>query len=277
MSEELDSFELETLEKDTNLWLTLKLKNQQYAIDSSYTESIFLLGQMVTPLPESTAQNPGIINMRGNLVPVIDLRVALGFEAITQEQEEMEYMLNQRIQDHIEWVTELERCLDEDDTFHLATDPHACAFGQWYDSYQTNVNTVAYHLRKIDEPHRKLHQTAIETFACPRHCDTCTRDTCLQTKLRTDAKKYRDTVVSLLEETKTVFRENIKTMCVVISDFGEKRVGLLVDEIIAVETLTMKTLPDDFRNRFGSNLISGIGEKEGATVLLLNEENLFAL
>ena len=164
----------ETLDIKTDsemLWLSLKLKKQLYAIDSSTVESIFQLDQTITPLPESTATKPGIINLRGKIISLVDLRLVLGMESLVQEQKEFEAMLEQRKIDHQNWVKELERCLDEDDKFHLATDPHKCAFGKWYDNYHTDVQTVAFHLNKIDEPHKKLHHTAHFAFECPRHCE----------------------------------------------------------------------------------------------------------
>ncbi|HBF66606.1 MAG TPA: hypothetical protein DDW34_13810, partial [Clostridium sp.] len=64
----------------TNLWLSLKLESQLYAIDSSYVESISVLEEPVSVLPDSNIIKRGIIHSRGNVVPIIDLRPALGLK-----------------------------------------------------------------------------------------------------------------------------------------------------------------------------------------------------
>lgn len=274
----------ETLDIKTDsemLWLSLKLKKQLYAIDSSTVESIFQLDQTITPLPESTATKPGIINLRGKIISLVDLRLVLGMESLVQEQKEFEAMLEQRKIDHQNWVKELERCLDEDDKFHLATDPHKCAFGKWYDNYHTDVQTVAFHLNKIDEPHKKLHHTAHLAFECPRHCEECERDQCLRDKLREDAKSYMQIVVGLLDEAKQVFRDSYRKMCIVITDANGDSTGLLVDEVIAVETLNLQPLPagNGLAGTKAEQLVSYTAQKSenDHQILVLNNEALFRL
>lgn len=269
----------ELIEDKSNLWLSLKLESQLYAIDSSYVESISVLEEPVSVLPESSTIKPGIIHSRGNVVPIINLRPALGLKTLDQEQDDFDAMLEQRKNDHILWVKEMERCLLEEDTFRLATDPHKCAFGKWYDTYQTNNHSIAFHLNKIDEPHKKLHETAHLAFECPRQCDDCEREKCLRDQLKQDAHTYKDIVVKLLDETKKIFRENTKTMCVTVRDQQGSLLGLLVDEVLSVETITMKDLPPSCLNVSGPQLLSHIGEKQGsdATFLVLNMGGIFSL
>lgn len=263
----------------SNLWLTIKLDSQLYAIDSSFVESISLLEEPISVLPDSSIIKPGIIHSRGNVIPIINLRPALGLKSLKEEQDAFDEMLEQRKNDHIHWVQEMERCLLEDDTFRLTTDPHKCAFGKWYDSYQTNNQSIAFHLRKIDEPHKKLHETAHLAFECPRECDDCEREKCLRDQLKEDAHTYKDIVVKLLDEAKTLFRENARTMCVIVKDNKSTFLGLLVDEVLAVETITLKDLPGSCMNTSGPQVLSHIGEKQGsnATFLVLNMEGLFSL
>lgn len=270
---------IDTKTKKSNLWLTIKLQTQLYAIESSSVESISLLDGPISLLPESTAIKPGIINSRGSVVPIVNLRPALGLKTFEEEQTAFEEMLEQRKKDHIHWVKEMEHCLQEGTAFHLATDPHKCAFGKWYDSYHTENQTISSHLKKIDEPHKKLHETAHLAFECPRQCDDCEREKCLQDQLKEDAHTYMNIVVGLLEDTKKIFRENTRTMCIITKDKNNALLGLLVDEVLAVETLELKSLPAGCMNTSGPQVLSHIGEKQdsAATILVLNTEGLFSL
>lgn len=270
---------LETVKDDTHLWLTIKLQTQLYAIESPFVESISLLEENISILPESTVIKPGIIHSRGRVIPIINLRAALGLNTLEEDQAAFDDMLEQRKKDHIHWVDELERCLEEDDTFHLATDPHQCTFGKWYDTYQTDNQIIAFHLKKIDEPHKKLHHTAHLAFECPRHCDDCEREKCLREQLKEDANTYMKIVVELIDQAKTIFRENARTMCVIVKDKQNSLLGLLVDEVLAVETLALKNLPVSCMNESGPQLLSHIGEKQGSTetILVLNMDGIFNL
>lgn len=272
-------YKLDAASNSTDLWLTIKLETQLYAIDSSYVESISLLEEPISTLAESSVIKPGIIHSRGNVIPIINLRAALGLKTLEEEQNAFEEMLEQRKNDHIHWVQEMERCMNEEDTFHLATDPHKCAFGKWYDSYHTDNQSISFHLRKIDEPHRNLHHTAHLAFECPQNCDECERDKCLFDQLKEDAHTYMNIVVTLLDEAKTIFRENARTMCITIKDKNNSLLGLLVDEVLAVEPLAVKDLPASCMNTSGPQVLSHIGEKQGSdsTFLVLNMDGVFSL
>ena len=260
---------LEETAQETKLWLTIKLDTQLYALDSSYVESISQLEETIHVLPESTEIKPGIVHARGHVVPLVNMRAALGLKTLEKEQEAFADMLEQRKNDHIHWVQELERCLDEDDTFKLATDPHKCAFGKWYDTYHTENQVLSFHLRKIDEPHKRLHETAHLAFECPRECDDCERERCLREELKDDAHIYKDIVVKLLDEAKTLLLDSSRGMYIVVRNKENAPLGLLIDEVLAVETIKIKELPPSCTTGFGPQLLSHIGERENSDDILL--------
>lgn len=257
-------------------WLVIKLKEQLFGVDISYIESIFQVEQAVTRLPGSSENLLGVINLRGDVVPLLDLRRILGITPLEVEQAEFEEMLELRKQDHIHWVDELKRSIANNEPFRLATDPHQCAFGKWYDNYQTDLATVAFHLAKIEEPHRLLHQTAEEAIACTRKCDECEREECLQLSLQRGAEVYMPTVVKLLEEAKTVFRQGHRKMCVVISHEDET-MGLLVDDVKSVERLAGIAETANIKKN-GSTYVTHVGQGGNDTknVLILGVSELFA-
>ena len=75
----------------------------------------------------------GVINLRGKVMQLIDLRVKLGLPSAKAEFDELIQLLHDREQDHHNWLTELEACVRERRPFKMAKDPHACKFGLWYD------------------------------------------------------------------------------------------------------------------------------------------------
>ncbi|MGO5051072.1 chemotaxis protein CheW [Lachnospiraceae bacterium LCP25S3_G4] len=266
-----------TEDKKDDLWVLLKLKEQLYAVNSSVVESIIQIEDKITKMPKSSDLVPGVIRLRGNIISIVNLRAFLGMGTLEEEQKEFDEMLEQRKQDHIRWVNELKRCLQEDDKFTLATDPHQCAFGKWYDNYHTDNQTVAFHLNKIDEPHKKLHETAHEAFDCLKQCESCEREECLQIVLKKETEVYMPKVVGLLEQAKTVFKDSYRKMCVVLSDGSTER-GILVDSVVSVEKLTTFTETDSYVGSGEKSLVSQFSQRYhgGEQVLILNHEELLA-
>ena len=56
------------------MYLTFKLEGEEYGFDIAYVTEIVGV-QPITPIPESAAYIKGIINLRGKIIPVIDLRL----------------------------------------------------------------------------------------------------------------------------------------------------------------------------------------------------------
>ncbi|NEP09645.1 MAG: chemotaxis protein CheW [Symploca sp. SIO2C1] len=58
-------------------YLTFSLNNDLYGISTAYVEEIFALPEL-TPIPEAPPNIVGLVNLRGNLVPVMDLNLSFG-------------------------------------------------------------------------------------------------------------------------------------------------------------------------------------------------------
>lgn len=79
MSEENQDIRTEKTEQDElqEKWLTFWLDGQLFGVSIVNAEQIISM-QEITELPESPAYVKGIINLRGNIIPLIDLRLRLG-------------------------------------------------------------------------------------------------------------------------------------------------------------------------------------------------------
>jgi hypothetical protein len=83
--------------------------------------------------------------------------VSLGHLPFRDGVEAFCVVLGQRQQDHMKWLTESEASVAENRPFALTTDPHACAFGRWYDNFHTDDPWLAAAVRKLDAPRRRIH------------------------------------------------------------------------------------------------------------------------
>lgn len=264
-------------ETEKTLWVLVRLKESICAVDGACVEAILEQEDGIIRLPSGDGIHIGMIAFRGSFVPVTDLRVLMGIQSQRQEQDDFEQMLEQRKQDHKNWVMELERSLAAGDPFLLATDPHKCAFGKWYDSYQPTDHAVAAHLQKIDAPHKMLHQTALEAAACPQDGEHGTREECMRMFADKASNEYMPAVVQLLEEAKQIFHDSYRQMMVVLTR-GEESCALLVDEVLAAEALPTMAESRQMSGAEENPLVTHIAQRESGDqqILILNQDRLFS-
>jgi len=60
-------------------YIAVVLNDEQYGIDINYIDNIVRM-QRITRVPKSQSYFPGVINLRGEIIPVMSLRKKFGFE-----------------------------------------------------------------------------------------------------------------------------------------------------------------------------------------------------
>lgn len=215
-------------------YILFKIADSLYCINSQYIQTIVQLPEYHA-IPAAPANVKGMFKYREQVIQLLDLRITFGLKSITDECRDFEQMIDARKQDHIKWVEELERYIKDGGTFGLAKDHHQCALGKWYDHFTTNNHAVAFHLRKLEEPHKKRHNAYTEAENCKKDCKNCNRQECLFKILDDVKNNSMRTIINLLDQTKDLFRSTIYKEMVLILD-GMKW-GIVVDEIVAVDDL----------------------------------------
>ncbi len=71
--------ELTTNSFDTTQYIVIKLGVEQYGIDIQYVDNIVRM-QHITRVPKVAKYLKGVINLRGEVIPVMSLRLKMGFE-----------------------------------------------------------------------------------------------------------------------------------------------------------------------------------------------------
>jgi purine-binding chemotaxis protein CheW len=71
----------EVTEKIDFPWLIFKLNNNMYTVNSKLITTIVIMPDEVTFVPNVAKHLTGLIHLRGNVVPLINLRVLFGIES----------------------------------------------------------------------------------------------------------------------------------------------------------------------------------------------------
>ncbi|QHI71433.1 chemotaxis protein CheW [Aminipila terrae] len=263
--------------ENEDVWLIVKLREQNFAVNCQNVLGIFRADMETTQMAGYSSYVRGVIDFRGAVVPLLELRNVLGVISFEQEHEEFCEMMELRKGDHERWVQELQRCVHEGDEFKLATDPHKCAFGKWYDHYHSNNQSILFDLKKIDEPHKNLHATAEKVFACKDMQDAEKRGEKQEQLMNQASQELMPKILQLMDDMKDLYKSGYKEMCVVISNEQNKMMGLLVDEVNSVESLQTVESKSLFDSAFSSSCIDHVAKSVhiNGEIFVLDKEALF--
>ena len=70
---------IETKEKETKQYIVVQIGSERYGIDIGYIDNIVRM-QRITRVPKAQVYFKGIINLRGEIVPVMSIRIKMGLD-----------------------------------------------------------------------------------------------------------------------------------------------------------------------------------------------------
>ncbi len=129
------------------------------AVHTRHLQEMFVLPEVRRP-PGCAPGQRGVVRLRESVLPALDVRVRLGLTSAGDDLNALVRLLEDREQDHREWLDELQRSVEEARHFALPTDPRLCKFGRWYHTYTTDDAVLRGELRALEEPHAKIHALA---------------------------------------------------------------------------------------------------------------------
>ena len=142
-------------------YITFRLGNARFALQVDYVRYITAANTLKKrETPDEQQNNHTLFDFNGEAVALYHFSDIIGSHSQAKSVEELITLLNQRKQDHITWIQALKHSLETGETFKKATDPHQCAFGQWYDNYTADDDELADILARFDAPHKRIHALA---------------------------------------------------------------------------------------------------------------------
>ena len=253
-------------------FLLFQIKEGLYAVGSENVREIVILPKVVA-VPDLPPEIRGVINLRGKVMQLIDLRVKLGLPSAQKELDQLIQLLRDREQDHVNWLTELEACVRESRSFKLARDPNACKFGLWFDNFRSDNSLLKMALKKMEEPHRIMHASATEILQRAERGEV---EGAMQLLAARRSRELAE-LLKLFEEVRRILQEQHRELAVVVG-CGEKRFAFSIDVVEAVERIpeeSIEPMPgvmagqsEKLRWRLGKR------SKTNQTILLLDEDFL---
>lgn len=263
---------MQHLDQPDNSWVIFRLGGAAYGVPAMDAREMLALPE-VTVVPRMPAFIRGVISLRGRVIPLMDLRTRLNLVSGQAEREALIAELDAREEDHKAWLAELEASVAEGRPFRLATDPHKCKFGLWYDGYTTDNFELAGVLPKFDRPHRRIHGIAEDVERLTAAGDARgANDLIARTR---DGALAR--MIDVFAEVRWTVREKWREIAMVIERHHHS-LALVVDAVDSVEALapgSVEPVPSHL-SATGEGLFTHLGRRSAdqEMVLLLNTEML---
>ncbi|RMF72713.1 MAG: hypothetical protein D6744_16535 [Planctomycetota bacterium] len=231
-------------------WVVVELCGQRYALPvAAVRELLSARGVKLVQLPQAAEDVVGVLKLRDETVPILDLRNRLGMQSLESEIREFLQLLADRRKDHEDWLTELEACVRESRKFRLATDPHKCKFGKWYDALRANARELQrwtngdLSMRRIiddfDGPHQRIHAITQKVEEFLEQGDVDAAQAIIERTRQGDLASMN----ALFEEAARLLPE-LRQPSIVIVEYADRRWGLMVDALIDVESISMDDVSD---------------------------------
>lgn len=247
---ETSASNVETTSGSSDVSVIFSLSNSFYGINSYYVKEMVQVDS-ITASVDTPEYVTGVTNLRGSIIPIVDLRTRFGMKSLQNEASEFISMLSECETGHVKWINELETCIRENREFTLARNPHKCKFGVWYDNYKSKDIQIASFLKKFDQPHQAIHAIADEAIS-------------LETagKIEEANRLINDTknttlavMLKLFKGLKALVEERVQSVVMVLN-VNDKHFGLNVDDVNSVSQI----LPDQ-KEELNSYIKNGVSEK----------------
>lgn len=247
------------------------VNGMMHGIDCDVIQSFFILDE-VYPTPDMEDYSRGLVKYRGDIIPAVDLRRFLNTRSAEADAQELALMMNQRKADHLHWMEELTKSVQNNTEFTLTTDCHECAFGKWYDSYYTEDIGMKQYLNQFKNPHRSIHDVCALVLELKNNNDIEGAMQLIQKTRDNELKK----MVSLFDSFEKVYKESRREIVIVVAK-GERTIGIIADKVFSLENLNLEDSYDLEADKFGNQetVKMGIRQNSSEVVLIFNIDRIF--
>ena len=249
-------------------WVVFRLGSHRLALSAAWVREMTALPE-VTVLPGADPHLRGMVDIRGRVMPLMDLRRRLGLPSLSHEAQELIRELDQQERGHGQWLRQREDALFQGRPQAADWDPGQCPFGLWLSRRRAEGGVLAGCLDILDSPHRQAHLAANQADG-------------LLTKNETDkaaesVTKARSGPLSSLGRALERCRRNLRRPQKEIALVMQHQVSplaLAVDEVEAVEPLAPSGMDWNQADlgQLNQRLVSGVAQRpEGGKMVFLLE------
>jgi chemotaxis signal transduction protein len=255
-------------ESDFDLpWLTFTLRGNAYAINSKFIDGIMTPPDDITPIPDSPPKYIGMLNIRGDVFPLLDMRKQFKLMSVDEEIAAFE----KGVEDFISVHKAAYDTLKSRSGAAMLGDELKCPYTHWAEKMLRHKDKVSDLIAKADAPHKSIHSISAKIDELLKKEDTETEISTLLTELAKNVAAFTD----ILKEAEFTFKRRFRETIVNLSD-DDCKLGIMVDEVLGVGEIEMVRDSNNLNTVYSTKMFEGVGksDKTDKEILIINEEML---
>lgn len=247
-------------------WLIFTLSGNAYAVNSKYVSGIEMKSEKITPLPKAPEVYCGMVERRGAVYPILNMRKVFGFKSLDEELGEFRKLIEDKIAAEKAWFGKIISQLEEGGNAHIINQNNNKFFDKLAE-YGSKLNA------KIDKTKRAYN----ELSSVLNDIASATPEEKEMLLNRAKNEAFKQVIISLdgiAKAQENSFRE----IDVVLSD-GEQMLGLLVDQVLAVDKIRSVSGSNKMRALLQSEYFIGVAQNDRVDleILIIDEEKILKL
>jgi purine-binding chemotaxis protein CheW len=252
---------------DDEQLVSFNVADEEYAFNIASVREILRVPE-ITEVPNVPAYIKGVITVREQLIPIIDLRSLLGIEELVAGHITE---LDKIIKGHQQWASDLEVSLQSGEKFQGALDPTQCAFGHWLvDNSALAENEIFRNLKPL---HASFHELGHELLDLADISKDKAQD-----RFKAEITPMEKDVIACLGQIRDSFASLIKNnQRIMVVETGALCMGFLVDSVKEVLRLP-KALIDSppWNVSSGHQEVAGVAKIDDGKrlIMIMDEKNL---
>jgi purine-binding chemotaxis protein CheW len=151
-----DDFESDGADATRRQFVTFRVQAKRYGVP---IESVAEMTQLQDTYPISGAPGwiLGMMQLRDSVVPILDLRLRLGFSCLQDELESLNRDLSTHRDEHVEWIRTLAADPDCRDAIEYEKELRACGLRSWLEALGPADPGLGGAVARLQGPDERLH------------------------------------------------------------------------------------------------------------------------
>lgn len=255
--------------KDVNTshlpWLIFTLGGNAYAVNSSFVNGIEMKSEKITPLPNAADVYCGMVERRGEVYPLLNMRKIFGFKSLDDELSEFKKLIDDKIAEEKAWFGKILSQLESGESVHIINQNN----NKFFDRLLEYGGALT---AKIDKAKKAFYELS-GALSKAAEASPAKREPFLNA-----AKDAFKQVLTALDGIAKAQENSFREIDVVISD-GSQMMGLLVDQVLAVDKIRSVVGSERMRVLMQSKYFEGVARNDRVDleILVVNEEELMKL
>lgn len=248
-------------------WLIFTLSGNAYAVNSEFVNGIEMKHTKITPIPDAPEEYCGMVDRRGEIYPIINMRKVFGFDTLEAENESYKMLIAEKKDEIKNWFEGMIGRAEDMENAENASLPQEAAQGREMLADFRSSSLAGAKIHKAE----KVFDTLSELLSGAAAAKGESKEF-FMIKVKNDCLPQ---IMKALDDAVTAHEKNFRETVVTISD-GRHTLGLLVDQVLAVDTLISVTGSDRMRVLMKSKYFESVAKNDriDPEILVINEEEL---